>query len=442
MPESTDPPDSPAGVGTLAYATPRREADWRTVCIAIVLVGVLVRLAYGFGRPAGATNFKQLPDQLEYLSTAESLLNGDGFGFEDASSGERVRAFRMPGYPLLIAACGANGRAVQILQALLDAATCAAVYQIARPRTTGVTTTLAVVGVAFNPYLIQFSTLLLSETLFTTCLAWGVCFLTSPKAGHRAAAVILLTLSVYVRPSAIGLGVAASAVAFARGPGTWRRITTMAAGGLAGAGVLAVVLLPWAARNKAVLGTWVWTTTNGGYTAYDSFNPRADGSSNQGFFRAGDGPSAAEADGPSPASRPLAAWRARRDDGEVARSARLGRMAWAYAVDHPRRDAGLAVAKLGRFWSPVPLSADFGGRWLYVVVGGGFAVPLFAFAAVGLWRGGLGRRFTLVLVLPAVYFSAVHCVFVGSLRYRVPCDAPLAVLAAAGVGSFVRPAHS
>jgi hypothetical protein len=38
----------------------------------------------------------------------------------------------------------------------------------------------------------------------------------------------------------------------------------------------------------------------------------------------------------------------------------------------------------------------------------------------------------LLLALPAVYFTLVHAVSVGSLRYRVPVEPQLAILAAAG----------
>ena len=41
----------------------------------------------------------------------------------------------------------------------------------------------------------------------------------------------------------------------------------------------------WGVRNHAVLGRWVWLTTNGGVTKYDGFNPDATGASDQGFLR-------------------------------------------------------------------------------------------------------------------------------------------------------------
>src|SRR4051794_16721292 len=77
--------------------------------------------------------------------------------------------------------------------------------------------------VAVNPFLIYFSALLLSETLFTAMLAWAMVLMQGSK--PRAEAVgdapgaspllggMLLALSVLVRPSAIGLPVVLGIVA-------------------------------------------------------------------------------------------------------------------------------------------------------------------------------------------------------------------------------------
>jgi asparagine N-glycosylation enzyme membrane subunit Stt3 len=100
-----------------------------------------------------------------------------------------------------------------------------------------------------------------------------------------------------------------------------------------------------------------------------------------------------------------------------------------------RRDrsalARLTVAKVARTWSPLPLSSDF-GRPLYQAVAAIYAIPLFLLAVLGLWAGRLPRRGKVFLLMPAVYLTIVHAASVGSLRYRVPAEPALAVLAAAG----------
>jgi hypothetical protein len=58
-------------------------------------------------------------------------------------------------------------------------------------------------------------------------------------------------------------------------------------------------------------------------------------------------------------------------------------------------------------------------------------------AAGGLWRYG-GRGWPYVLcVLPAVYFTGLHVVFVGSIRYRQPAMLPLIVLAAGFIARWL-----
>ena len=74
---------------------------------------------------------------------------------------------------------------------------------------------------------------------------------------------------------------------------------------------------------------------------------------------------------------------------EAGRNAYFAHLARQYALAHPARVATLAAAKVGRLWSPVPLSADYGADWRYLAVGLGYTVPLFAFALLGVCVGPL-----------------------------------------------------
>jgi hypothetical protein len=71
---------------------------------------------------------------------------------------------------------------------------------------------------------------------------------------------------------------------------------------------------------------------------------------------------------------------------------------------------------------------------MYRLISAAYALPLDVLAIAGLF---CSRRFSRLakglLLTPAVYFTVVHALSVGSLRYRVPVEPMLAALAAAGV---------
>jgi hypothetical protein len=183
--------------------------------------------------------------------------------------------------------------------------------------------------------------------------------------------------------------------------------------GVAGAvGILAVVvvLLPWAWRNHQVLGRWLWSSSNDGFTAYDGFHPAATGASDQSFIK-----QMSELSGMT----------------ELQRSDYLAAQARQYAREHPSHVVELTIRKLLRTWSPVPLSREYGTR-LYVAVGLLFSVPFDVFAIIGLFSRRLSPSVKLFLIVPALYFTAIHAMSVGSLRYRIPAEPALAVLVAVG----------
>ena len=372
-----------------------------------------MRLGWGLAQPVTPAAIDRLPDQREYLSLAESVLAGRGLQMFDARFGQTVWAYRTPGYPLLVAACDASPRAVRAVQAIVDTSTVLAVYLLARRLARGESAAppMAASLVAVNPFLIYFSGLILGETVFTATLVWGTYLAVSRRA---VAAGVVLTAGVLVRPSGlllvpilVGAAVNSPVNTTGVGPYDWWRFLRAAS---TAAVILCVGLLPWAWRNDARLGRWVWTTTNGGITLYDGFNPAATGGSDQRFVTA------------DPTLQPIIR------EGEVARSADLQRRAAQWAGATLNRLPALTLRKIARTWSPVPLSGEF-GRPLYVLVSAAYAVPFDGLVLVGLFRRGLSRRAKVMLLLPAAYFTAVHAMTVGSLRYRVPVEPLLAVVA-------------
>jgi hypothetical protein len=231
----------------------------------------------------------------------------------------------------------------------------------------------------------------------------------------------LLVLGVYVRPSGAGMAVVmgiASAFLSGRHPFAVHSRWPLPVG-LTTLLLVLAALAPWAVRNRMVLGEWVWTTTNNGITLYDGWHlDNTTGGSDQSFV----------------ARMPQLGLM-----NELERDSYLKQKAFEAIRERPVRAIRLAFSKAGRTWSPMPLSQD--GQ-TYRLAGLMYSVPLFALALVGLFFSDLPRSGKAFLLAPAAYLTLIHMLSVGSLRYRLPADPALAVLAAAGLFAIVSAAVS
>ena len=50
------------------------------------------------------------------------------------------------------------------------------------------------------------------------------------------------------------------------------------------------------------------------------------------------------------------------------------------------------------------------------------SIPLFTATVLGIWKGRPSWIALALTLGPVLYFSAVHSVFVGSIRYRLPAE--------------------
>ena len=388
----------------LVTATDQR---WLAICL---VVGLIVRLGWTLHLPADDRSLSALPDQLEYLHLAQHALTTGTLSFFDARFNQDLFAYRTPGYPALIAICCGSIRAVRVLQAVIDTGSILAVYLLARCWLREPIALLAAWIVCVNPWVIYFTGLLLGETLFAATLIWGMYLLTGRKWWIGA---ILLIAGVYVRPSSAFLPAALTVLSPRSGsrsnsgePERRRSRSGRAAIVLV---LTLVALLPWALRNHARLDRWIWLTTNGGITLYDGFNPTADGSSNQSFIHA------------MPQLTSMT---------EVQRNDYFQHQSVTFIKNNPATTIKLVAIKILRTWSPIPLSESYKSDARAVIAGGAYAIPLFVCALVGLYRGSLTWRQRVFLLGPAIYITIVHGLTIGSLRYRIPADVPLAIVAA------------
>lgn len=369
-----------------------------------------------------------LPDERLHWELASNLVHRDVMVTNDGRY-----AARMPVYPLflaLFAPCGESGLVgARAVQALLGALAAWVVYAVADRAFGRRAALLAGALAALDLYAIFFANLLLTETLFTLfglVMAAGVLGLVGGRVREAGAApgasavasaeprppyVAILcvglggALAVLTRPAALGWVVLSwlATIAFARIRGP-----ALAAVAL-WAAMLLTPMVFWGLRNEALIGDYAWLSTNGGVTLYDAQGPQATGASDQSFLSQ------------------MSSWQGPGEAG-------FDRQLRAAAVEQMQRDpwrvVRLAGVKFLRTWSLTPNAEEFRNLWrdLASTV---FTGAVLLGAAVGTWRLRHRPRLLLLLWLPVVYFTIVHCVYIGSVRYRVPLMPFVEILAAA-----------
>ncbi|MCP4247336.1 MAG: hypothetical protein GY778_09840 [bacterium] len=361
----------------------------------------------------------QFPDEQQYWAMAEQLGQGhpltDELGFH---------ATRMPLYPALLSLwAGSDGGVigVRICQWFVGALA-AVLAACLGSRVAGAGAGL-ICGllVAADPGLVGVCSLLLTETPFVTVaialwlVGWPLLDRPADRGWGRWGAVGAASLlCVYVRPSSAGLVLGWLALLAARSGRPGGRplrggAALRAVGGAALA--LAVVLaglLPWAMRNQRITGHWCWLTHRMGISLYDGVGPQATGASDLGNIKA------------MPAVAGL---------DEVAWNQWFLRESWRSIRQDPLRILRLAGVKLARTWSPFLHAGELRSSATGLMFAA-WSIPFFVLTIAGLVV--MRRRFwvCLGLLMPALYLSALHGLFVGSVRYRLGAVPTLAVFAA------------
>jgi len=368
--------------------------------------------------------------QLDHRWDREFLIEGDANGYwelaQKLARGEDYivhgrSVLRMPGLPALLAISiklfGESLFAARIMLAAIGSAACGLVYLLGRDLYNHRTGLIASAAAGILPAFVGFSVTILTETTFACTMLlslWaGVCLLNTFKESACFRAIlwrslgtgIAIGLAVYFRPSWI-----LAAPILATMLVIYFRSKHAVLSGVIVTASMVLVLLPWGLRNLEVSGHFTLTTLWMGPSLYDGLNPDATGDSNMEFFERDNLPS-------------------KMNEYEVDQHYR--KLAFDFARQNPGRTAKLGAAKLWRFWKPWPNAEQF-SSWparIAVVI---FFIPMIVLAVRGGWECR-GEFWSLaILVGPVLYFSALHLLFVGSLRYRLPAEYPLLVLSAVG----------
>ena len=121
----------------------------------------------------------------------------------------------------------------------------------------------------------------------------------------------------------------------------------------------------------------------------------------------------------------------------VARDKAMQRAALNYIKEDPERFLIQAAKRFQRFWSPWPQTEEY-SRPLYKLISFCSFIPVLLLALVFVVL--YGRTYFLriaPLLLFIVYLNSLHLVFPASLRYRLPVEPFLIILAAAGAVHLV-----
>lgn len=189
--------------------------------------------------------------------------------------------------------------------------------------------------------------------------------------------------------------------------------------------VLVLTMCPWWVRNHQVSSRFIATTLQAGPSLYDGWRPDADGASDMRFVEAFE--QQADQDKTIPKTG---------IERELLLNEQMSRAAWNWAGQNPLRVIQLGFIKFARMWNVVPNFSEMQSPVLRLAVLFGYA-PVMITAALGAWQFRSRKDLLLVCLLPAIYFSLLHMIYVGSLRYRQPAMFPLFVLSAAWVVSFL-----
>lgn len=387
------PPPGPAGGGDKNGA--RRTVVLLAVAFAARLAFVFAVDAVADAERGGPFNY---PDSLSYLAHARAIRERLTLEVEG------LRADRPPLYPLFLAllfsVAGETRWAWGTAQAALGALSCLFVAQIGRILFSARAGRFAGWTFALWPHHVAYTPLALAETLFLFLFLAHAAFLfTADRPGRATAAGILGGLAALARPGILLFPPLVFAVAAIARPPRRRWAVALAA--------FLLTLAPWTVRNRLVLGAWAPVATRLGHDLCEGNGPEATGGpvSDRIRWPAGDAVLS-----------------------EAARDAARRRRALAYMVERPARTLHLTVVKVARLWNVLPNDPRHRRPLFSAILAVTFG-PVAALAVWGLVRFPPDKTVWILALL--VYLTATHALFVGSIRYRLPAE-PFLILLAAG----------
>lgn len=366
------------------------------ILFLIIGLGLIIRVFYVL---IMAPNSIIFPDGIQYEEIAKNLLKGEGF-----SIGTGLYPYqhnRAPAYPAFIAFIylffGTDIVWIKIAQSLLSVLTILPIYGLGMMIFDRRVALTASIFMAIDPFFIFFTGLILGEILFMAFLSSSLFFL---YIGVKNNKYLFLSVGSFMMGAAILTR--SSLLIFPLFIAVW--IMLEKRGGIKRALsscflfviLVYMTLLPWVIRNYSVYHAMVPVTIGGGVTLYEGNNPLADGG--PGYDRMPDLDTSLS---------PL-----ERDNSYKA-------MAIRFINENLGKFVRLAVTKFKRFWNIIPNYEEYrSGK--YILISLLSYVPILVFGIIGIILSLTRDKKVLFLLLPVIYYTGIHMIFLGSVRYRVP----------------------
>jgi 4-amino-4-deoxy-L-arabinose transferase-like glycosyltransferase len=383
----------------------------KNLLLIIIVVSLVIRVGYVLT----LEDKFFFPDSSRYDGIASELMLGKGFS----------SASTAPLYPVFLsrihALFGHSFLAVRIVHSVIGTASIFIIYLIARDVFSEKVGLIAGLLGAIYPFFIFFTGLILTETLFIFLLLCLILFLRKMtfnmrwdytifhmKWGYAVCTGILAGLSILIKPVMAYFLLFAFIIILAI---CNDRRKLLLADGLLIFLIAGFVAAPWGWDNYKRSGKFIFLTTGGGFTLYESNNPQADG---------------------GPGGEKIVWTEEMKSMNEIELDRYFKQEAVLFIKNNPRRFAELAVIKFRRFWSFTPNAGGY-QSWKYKLISIIFDGPIVLLAV---WQIIAARRRWKELVflyLPVVFFTLLHVVILGSLRYRMPIMPYVIIFAANGV---------
>lgn len=376
-----------------------------------LLLGLVVRLCVlAFFPDQG------FPDAKAYLESGESLF----------TTGLMSTIEYMPLYPIWTFIWG-GGLVLDLADIALSVMTIWLVHRMALVLFDDPgAATLAALGASVYPHFVFYAVTGLTETayLFLVCAA----FLALYKRRYLAGS-ILIVLSILVRPT---LDFLAPILLVAFVVGVHKESVTQSIKPiLTYCAVYVVLMTPWWIHNFEKYEAFVRLNLGDGIVLYSGNNPL---NTSGGGVNYSPGEEGYEEHG---SDRDMARFEEIED--RVERNKILKQAALDYILDNPERFVELATVKFVRFWRLWPYAPKYNKPHLIAVSLLSYGVVLVLSIWFCLRHLFQYWRMLLPVLLFTIYLSAVHMVTIGSIRYRLPLEPFLIIIAGRALSDLLAP---